>query len=147
MNVRRGDELPTLVVPITARTVVLGASSSRDWQPQHHDHHWAVNRAGTRDIFLNTPNQAGWIERYLSDWAGPKGRLGRLKFKMRRPVCPGDELRFSGTVTDVSDDGWADVEIALREGETTVTQCSARIALPTDGDDNPWARRGDDWRP
>jgi len=66
-NVKPGDALPRLEVTVSARMVIMGASSSRDWQPQHHDHAWAVNRAGTRDIFLNTPNQAGWIERYLTD--------------------------------------------------------------------------------
>ena len=147
MAVQVGDTLPTLALPVTARTVVLGASSSRDWQPQHHDHAWAVDRAGTRDIFLNTPNQAGWIERYLTDWTGPRGRLGRLKFRMRKPVCPGDELRFDGTVTAVGDSGWVDVDVTLRVDDTTVTECTARIAIPADDGDNPWARRGDDWRP
>ena len=70
-----GDELPPLDVPISARTVVMGATASRDWQPQHHDYAWATKRAGTKDIFLNTPNQAGWIERYLTDWTGARGRV------------------------------------------------------------------------
>jgi acyl dehydratase len=146
-SVQVGDRLAPLVVPITARTVVLGASASRDWQPQHHDHHWAVERAGTRDIFLNTPNQAGWIERYLTDWTGPKGRLGRLQFRMRRPVCPGDDLRFDATVRAVSPDGWIDLDVWLRVDDTTVTECTARVAVPTDGGDNPWGRRGAEWRP
>ena len=146
LDVTDGQALPELVVAVTPRTVIMGASSSRDWQPQHHDHDWAINRAGTRDIFLNTPNQAGWIERFITDWTGPRGRLGRLKFRMRKPVCPGDELRFSGTVTGV-DGGWVDIDIALTVGDTTVTQCTARVAVPTDEQDNPWSLRGDDWRP
>ena len=145
-DVEVGAELPELVLPVTARTVVIGASSSRDWQPQHHDHAWAVERAGTPDIFLNTPNQAGWIERYITDWTGPRGRLGKLRFRMRKPVCPGDELRFNGTVTAV-DAGWVDIDIALTVGETTVTECTARIAVPQNDDDNPWSRRGAEWRP
>jgi len=141
-----GLELPPLVVPVTAKTVVMGASASRDWQPQHHDYAWATKRAGTPDIFLNTPNQAGWIERFITDWTGPKGRLGKLRFKMRKPVCPGDELHFNGTVTGVAD-GWVDIDIALTVGDTTVTECTARVAVPSDADDNPWARTGSEWRP
>ena len=79
-----GDQIPDLAYPVTATTVVLGALASRDWRPMHHDHDFAVNRNGTRDIFLNTPNQAGWIERYVTDWTGPRGRLGKLRFRMRR---------------------------------------------------------------
>ena len=149
--VSAGDQLPQLTVDVTARTVVMGASASRDWQPQHHDHAWAIERAGTRDIFLNTPNQAGWIERYLTSWTGPTGRLGRLRFRMRVPVCPGDRLVFNGTVEDVTvdDDGccWADLRVDLTVDDTTVTECGARIAIPADDDDNPWQRSGDRWRP
>ena len=32
------------------------------------------------------------------------------------------------------------------EGDVKTT-CAARIALPLSSDDNPWARRGDQWRP
>lgn len=148
---KAGDALPGLAVEVTARTVIMGASSSRDWQPQHHDHRWAVERAGTRDIFLNTPNQAGWIERYLTDWTGPRGRLGRLRFRMRRPVCPGDRLVFSGTVTDVARDDagvtWASIAVTLAVEAETVTECTARIALPAGEGDNPWRRGPEEWRP
>jgi acyl dehydratase len=140
-----GDALPELLVEVTARTVVQGAASTRDWQPQHHDHAWATTRAGTKDIFLNTPNQAGWIERYLTDWTGPHGRLGRIRFRMKRPVYPGDTLRFRGVVTDVAPEGWVDVDVTLSVGEETATECSARVALPRDADDNPW--RWTDWSP
>ena len=146
-DVKTDATLPTLVVEITPRIVIMGASSSRDWQPQHHDHAWAVEKVGPRGIFLNTPNQAGWIERYLTAWAGPTARLGKLRFRMRRPVCPGDELHFDGTVTDVGDDGWIGIEVLLRVGDEVVTKCTARLALPTDSQDNPWSRTGDDWRP
>jgi acyl dehydratase len=146
-EVTAGQTVPELVVEITPRVVIMGASSSRDWQPQHHDHAWAVSKVGPRGIFLNTPNQAGWIERYLTQWAGPKARLGKLRFRMRRPVCPGDELHFNATVTAVSDDGWVDLEALLTVGEELVTKCTARLRLPTSDDDNPWSRSGDDWRP
>ena len=61
----------------------------------HHDHDFAVNRNGTQDIFLNTPNQAAWFERYLTDWSGPYGRLGRMKFRMKGSVFPGDTMVLS----------------------------------------------------
>ena len=142
-----GDTLPELVVAITPRTVIMGASSSRDWQPQHHDHAWAVAKVGPRGIFLNTPNQAGWIERYLTSWGGPTARLGRMRFRMRRTVCPGDELHVNGTVTGVADDGWVDLDVTLTVAGEAVTTCSARVCLPRSSDDNPWSRHGDDWRP
>ncbi len=143
---KAGDQLPTLEVKILARHVVMGASSSRDWQPQHHDTHWAVERVKVKDIFLNTPNQAGWIERYLTDWTGPQGRLAKVRFKMKKSVCAGDVLRFDGTVTGV-DDGFVDVDVRLSVEGEVATECTARIAVPRSSDDDPWARTGDDWRP
>jgi hypothetical protein len=147
MKVTKGETLPTLEVKIKARHVVMGASSSRDWQPQHHDTHWAVERVKVKDIFLNTPNQAGWIERYLTDWTGPKGRLGKVRFKMKKSVCAGDVLVFNATVTDVSDDGWVDLDVVLTVDGDVATECAARIAVPTSDDDDPWQRRGEGWRP
>ena len=115
------------------------------------DHDFAVNRNGTQDIFLNTPNQAAWFERYVTDWTGPHGRLGRMQFRMKGSVFPDDRMVFTGTVTDVSTDdagcGWASIDVTLAvEGETKTT-CAVRVALPAAPDDNPWARRGDAWRP
>ena len=150
-DVAPGDRLPALTVDVTARTVVMGASASRDWQPQHHDHQWAVDKVGTPSIFLNTPNQAGWIQRYLTDWSGPHGRLGRLRFKMRRSVCPGDRLRFDATVDDVTTDAtgccFVDLTIELTVDGEVATAATARLALPTRANDNPWTRRGEDWQP
>ena len=151
MTPQPGDALPRLDVKVTARMVIMGASASRDWQPQHHDHDWAVNRAGTRDIFLNTPNQAGWIERYLTDWTGPMGRLGKMRFRMRRSICTGDALAFEGAVRGVTTDDagcqWADVDVSLVVGEERATECIARVAVPKDDGDNPWKRAGDAWTP
>lgn len=145
-RIKSGEKLPPLEVKIRARHVVMGASSSRDWQPQHHDTHWAVERVKVKDIFLNTPNQAGWIERYLTDWTGPNGRLAKLRFKMKRSICAGDALRFDATVTDV-DEGWVDLDVVLTVDGDVATECTARIAVPRSESDDPWQRSGDDWRP
>lgn len=150
-DVAVGDALPELAVEVTARTVVIGASASRDWQPQHHDHRHCVEVANLPDIFLNTPNQAGFFERYLTDWAGPHTRLGRLQFRMKRTVTPGHTMVFRGTVvgvgTDDSGTTWVDVDVALTVDDELATACRARVAVPAGPDDQPWRRRGTDWTP
>ena len=88
---------------MTATTVVLGALATRDWRPMHHDKDFAVERNGTRDIFLNTPNQAAWFERFITDWTGPHGRLGRIGFKMKGSVFPGDTMVLRGEVIGVTE--------------------------------------------
>jgi acyl dehydratase len=138
-NVMPGERLPRMEVPVTARMIVFGAAASRDWQPQHHDHAWAVARAGARDIFLNTPTLAGWLERYLTDWTGPYGRLGRLTFKMRKPMCVGDTLVFDGVVDSI-ETGWVNVALQLTVDGEVATEGSARVAVPSRDGENPWVR-------
>ncbi len=150
-EVHEGDALPTLTQDVTPTTVVLGALASRDWRPMHHDHHFAVERNGMRDVFLSTPNQAAWFERYLTDWSGPRGRLGRMKFRMKDSVFAGDTMIMEGVVrgTEIDDTGtaWAEVDVTMRVGDRVSTMCTARVALPVSLDDNPWARRAERWQP
>ena len=150
-DVSVGDRLPELVYPVTATTVVLGALAARDWRPMHHDKDFAVNRNGTRDIFLNTPNQAAWFERFVTDWPGPYGRLQRMTFRMLGSIFPGDTMVFRGEVTDAGVDetgcGWVVVDISVSVDDDPKTTCKARVALPGTDDDNPWERTGDRWRP
>ena len=150
-QVRVGDNLPTITHDVTATTVVLGALASRDWRPMHHDYRFASERNGTRDIFLNTPNQLAWFERAITDWTGPKGRLGRVSFRMQDSVFPGDTMTISATVTAVPTDdtgcGWAELDLVLRGDDRSCSTGTARVALPMSAHDNPWQRRGEDWKP
>ncbi len=146
-----GDELPELAYPVTATTVVLGSLATRDWRPMHHDKDFAQHRNGVQDIFLNTPNQAAWFERFVTDWTGPHGRLRRMTFRMKGSVFPGDTMVFAGTVRETGTDevgcAWATIDIALSVDGDIKTTCAATVALPVDASDNPWARHGDRWRP
>jgi len=150
-QVNSGDSLPELSKDVSPVTVVLGAMASRDWRPQHHDHKFATENNGVRDIFMNTPNLAAWFERYVTDWTGPYGRMGWIRFRMKDSVFPGETMVFNGTVTGVDTDdvgcAWAEVELELVSGGRTTTVCTARVALPAHEGDNPWKRRGDDWKP
>lgn len=150
-QVSAGEEIPPLAHDVTATTVVLGALATRDWRPMHHDRDFAINRNGVKDIFINTPNNSAWFERYITDWTGPKGRLGRMKFKMRSSVFPGDRMVLSGKVTQVYTDDtgchWVDLDVAVAVEGKVCTECKARVALPGDEKDNPWSRKGDRWKP
>ena len=146
----RGDLLPDAApTTVTATTVVLGALATRDWRPMHHDKDFAVERNGTRDIFLNTPNQAAWFERYLTDWTGPHGRLGRVTFRMRGSVFPGDTMVLDGTVdraraSTTPGCGWVGARHHLSVDGDVKTTCTRPGGAARDADDNPWARRADD---
>ena len=150
-DVHVGDQLPVLLHEVTATSIILGALASRDWRPMHHDRDFAQQRNRTRDIFMNTPNQAAWLERFITDWAGPKARIGRYKFRMGDSVCPGDTMELRGEIekkeTDAQDCCWVTLRISLVAGEQEKTRFTARVALPGNADDNPWARSGESWQP
>ena len=150
-QVSSGDQLPELRYDVTATTVVLGALATRDWRPMHHDYDFAVNRNGVKDVFLNTPNQAHWFERYVTDWTGPRGRIGRMIFRMQDSVYPNEQMVFNATVTGVNTDetgcGWVDLDVRLTVDQRPKTSCEVRVALPSDVSDNPWGRTGESWKP
>ena len=150
-DVTPGQMLPELVHEVTTTTVVQGSAAARVWRPMHHDKDYAVRRQGVRDIFLDTQTQSAWLERYLTDWAGPTARLGRLGTRMRTPVFPGDRMAIDGSVRDVETDdtgcGWVVLDLTIRVGPTVCTEAHAKVALPVDASDNPWTRRGDSWQP
>jgi len=150
-EVQPEQALPPLTVEVTTTLVVLGALASRDWRPMHHDRDFAVQRNGVRDVFMNTPNQAAWFERYITDWTGPTGRIGRMKFRMKDSIFPGDSMVLSGRVVartlDAQQCGWLDLRLCIHAGARLATECEARVALPLDTEDNPWRRRGESWQP
>ncbi|WP_417593215.1 MaoC/PaaZ C-terminal domain-containing protein [Parasphingorhabdus sp.] len=148
---RIGMRLPELALPLTRKLIIMGAAATRDWQPQHHDPDWA-REAGLPDIIMNNYTQAGLISRFVTDWSGPMGRIGRLRFAMRRPICPGGVATFNGMVVDVTaeQDGmiWVEIDIEVLVAEKTVTTATVKLALPaTARAPSPWHCPAVKWHP
>lgn len=139
-----GQTLPPLEHLVTATTVVLGAMASRDWRPMHHDRNFAIERNGVRDIFLNTPTQAAWLERYITDWSGPKGRLTAMSLNMESPICPGDIMCIRGRVTKLNGGppgcGLVTLALNIHVGERRASYCETGVLLPLSETDNPWTQ-------
>ena len=102
-----GDQLPDLVLPMTATRVVAGALATRDFMPVHHDKAYA-NAQGAPEIFMNIFSDAAYCSRFLTDWAGPDAMLRKLSFRLGVPSFAGSVLTYRGTVTAIEpDDGGA----------------------------------------
>ena len=100
-DVSVGDELPGFDLPVTATVIVAGALASRDFMPAHHDRDFATSR-GAPDIFMNIFTTNGYLSRFVTDWAGPEAMVRSIKLRLGAPAGPGQPLRFSGQVTQVS---------------------------------------------
>jgi acyl dehydratase len=108
-DVRVGDELPTLVVPLTRTLIVATAIASRDYQDVHHDPGLAQER-GSPDIFMNILSTNGFVGRFITDWAGPDAVLKSVKIRLGAPNHPGDTMTMTGQVAK-KDDGVVEVQV------------------------------------
>lgn len=110
-RVEVGDELPELVINMTATRIVAGAIATRDFMPVHHDRDYA-NSQGASDIFMNILSDTGYCSRYLTDWAGPEAMIKKLAIRLGAPVFPGSVLTYTGRVAAKPADGLVEVELS-----------------------------------
>lgn len=98
-DVSVGDELPTLVLPVTRTLIVSGAIASRDYQDVHHDSVLAKER-GSQDIFMNILTTNGLVGRYVTDWSGPRSRLLEVNIRLGAPNYPDSTMTLTGSVAE-----------------------------------------------
>ena len=103
MTAKVGDQLPALDVPLTRTFIVSAALATRDYQDVHHDPDRARER-GAPDIFMNIMTTNGLIGRFVTDWAGPRASMQRVKIRLGVPNYPGDTMTLTGSVTAVDGD-------------------------------------------
>jgi acyl dehydratase len=113
-SVAVGEELPALVIDMTATVVVAGALATRDFMPVHHDRSYA-NAQGAPEIFMNILSDTAYCSRFVTDWAGPNAMIRTLAIRLGAPAFAGSTLTYTGSVTAVSVvDGETIVEVTLR---------------------------------
>ena len=129
-EVKVGDELPALDVPLTAAIIVGGAIASRDYTPVHHDR-GAAQAAGMSDVFMNILTTNGYVGRYVSDWAGPDARIRKVAIKLGAPNLPGDTMKLRGKVAKVdAAQGSVEIEVAAKNAWGDHATGSVVVALP-----------------
>jgi len=124
-DVQVGDELPTLVIPLTRTLIVATAIASRDYQDVHHDPGLALER-GSPDIFMNILSTNGFVGRFVTDWAGPDAVLKSVKIRLGAPNHPGDTMTMTGRITEKRD---GVVEVAIRGANEIGDHVTGTVAL------------------
>jgi acyl dehydratase len=95
-----GDTMPEATVgPLTRTDFVRYAGAGGDLNPVHHDEELARS-AGLRSVFAMGMLHAGMLGTRLAGWVGPDN-IRRYSVRFTGQVWPGDELTFTGSVTDV----------------------------------------------
>ncbi len=127
-DVKLGDALPPLDVPITTAIVVGGALASRDFTPVHHDRA-AAQAQGLPDVFMNILTTNGFVGRYVTDWAGPDAQVKNVRLKLGGPNLPGDTLKLRGRVIG-AESGVVEVEVAGNNSWGNHVTAKIKLALP-----------------
>jgi len=127
-DVQVGDELPTLVIPLTRTLIVATAIASRDYQDVHHDPGLAQER-GSPDIFMNILSTNGFVGRFVTDWAGPDAILKSVKIRLGAPNHPGDTMVMTGSVT-AKEDGVVEVAVRGANSRGDHVTGTVKVALP-----------------
>ncbi|MFZ2173106.1 MAG: MaoC family dehydratase [Rhodococcus sp. (in: high G+C Gram-positive bacteria)] len=112
LTVEVGTTLPELSIYADPTFVVSTALATRDFQDVHHDRDLAQQR-GSKDIFVNILTDTGLVQRFVTDWAGPRAVLGSIGLRLGVPWYAYDTLTLSGTVASV-DAGVVTVDVVGR---------------------------------
>ena len=131
-EVNVGDSLPELSIPLSATRIIATAIASRDYQDVHHDLELAKER-GTKSIFMNILTTNGFVDRYITDWAGPDALLKRVNIRLGAPNYAGDTMVLSGTIKEksvVGDQGVVDIDVVGKNSIGNHVTGVVRVALP-----------------
>jgi hypothetical protein len=127
-EVRVGEELPELRVPLTSSLIVAGAVASRDFTRVHHDKA-AAQAAGMQDVFMNILTTEGWVSRFVTDWAGPDAQIRKLSLKLGAPNLPGDVMVMTGKVQSKGEEDVV-VEVVGKNAWGNHVTAAVTLSLP-----------------
>ena len=118
MNVGDTRKL-VLTEDLTRTQLVEYAGASGDYNPLHSDERFAVEVAGYPSVFAHGMLTMGMTGRVLTDWFGAEA-LVSYGARFVAQVWPGDRLTATATVTEVRDDGIAQVSISTTNQDGSV---------------------------
>jgi hypothetical protein len=129
-DIRVGDKLPELAIPLTTTVIVAGALASHDFTSVHHDKA-AAQAQGMQDVFMNILTTNGMVGRYVTDWAGPNAVLKKVAIKLGAPNFPGDTMKMTGVVKATDEaTGIVDLEVVGKNSWGNHVTAQVRVALP-----------------
>lgn len=135
-DVRQGEVIPEVVMPVTLSLCVLDAAATRDFFPGHHDRDYARGQ-NVRDVYLNTMFFHGFVDRVAGDWAGAAAWLLRRRLDMNLPVCVGDTMRTRAHVIrhyQEEEHGLVDVEVEVSTEHGLGVKAMLTYILPMQAD-------------
>jgi hydroxyacyl-ACP dehydratase HTD2-like protein with hotdog domain len=115
-DVAVGDDLPVVVKNATRPQLFLFSAATSNPHRMHYDRGYA-GIEGYPDVLVHGPLQGAWLTQYLTDWAGPLGRLVAASWQHRGSAFPETDYELHGRVEAVDSDT-GDVTLEVWEQTT-----------------------------
>jgi hypothetical protein len=150
MNIN--EPLPKTCFLTTIKNIQAGAIFSRDWAPLHSDQDWAKNKGKLPDIIMNNYTFNGLIIKYITDHFGPSARIGKVKFNIKKPICPNKKLKFHGKFIneDKISNQLSIIKVEINVKISNQIFASAKVTAGIDLSDkninSPWKIDSETWK-
>lgn len=129
-DVSVGDEMPPLVKNASRAQLFQFSAATNNPHRIHYDREYAAVE-GHPDVLVHGPLQGAWLSQFVTDWAGPKGRVLALSWQNRARAYPERDLTFKGRVTAIEGDV---VSLEITEEDdtgATLMPAAAKVRLPS----------------
>jgi acyl dehydratase len=99
-DLQEGAVLPAITLLVDYRHAIMHVGAGRDYMPGHHNPEYA-RAQGLPTVFLNTLFHQSFVDRVMTEWAGPAAFIVRRKLNMIGSICADDEIVGAGKITRV----------------------------------------------
>ena len=143
--------LPTTKYFTTVKNIQAGAIFSRDWAPLHSNQDWAINKGKLTNIIMNNYTLNGLVIKYVTDIYNESTRIGKVKFKINKPITPDKNLEFHGSIikeNKVSNEiSILKIKVEVKVSDETYASANvvAGISLNNTKSNSPWKIDADTW--
>jgi hydroxyacyl-ACP dehydratase HTD2-like protein with hotdog domain len=125
-----GDELAPAVRNASRAQLFLYSAATHNPHRIHYDREYA-ELEGHPDVIVHGPLQGAWLSQYVTEWAGPRGRMLTLTWQNRRSAVPEHDYTFKGVVRSIDGDV-VGLEVWAEDDDGTVLMPgTATVRLPT----------------
>ena len=136
---------------VSVKSIQSGAVASRDWAPLHTDQNWAISKGKLPSIIMNNYTLNGLIIKYITDIYGYSSRIGKVSFKIKKPICPDQSLEFHGTVIKTIEIDksklWIEVNLQIKTNQEISASSRIYVAVCREEDikSSPWTLSASKW--
>jgi hydroxyacyl-ACP dehydratase HTD2-like protein with hotdog domain len=124
-----GDELAPTVRNASRAQLFLFSAATHNPHRIHYDRDYA-ELEGHPDVIVHGPLQGAWLSQYVTEWAGPRGRMLTLTWQNRRSALPEHDYTFKGVVRSIDGDV-VGLEVWAEDDDGTVLMPgTATVRLP-----------------